>query len=500
MKRLLIYFILFLLILATVNDSKLRFTLLSVLVTAGAVTEMVAEFRKHRINVLLSPYFICLIFMFVVNLGISNFIYLYTRYDNMISTFLLDNFPNSKDYYYWLSRSQMYVFAGFMALVAGYKTEARTLFISNISAGLFQTKRLLVKGYNLNLGKILALWLISVAIKTYAIYLGVYGFTASALALEKYKGIVQFLLYSSALSKGSLFFLSVLYFREPSKKHRAMLILMLLIETFFGLLAGFKSQVMFPFIIVFFAYIIVYKKVSFKFLIPVILSLWLAYALVEPMRNASYGYGSDQKTNMSELVEIASAGVKAKDVNTESAYPFLYVLMFRNTLTVYIAIAMRQVEVEHRHFPQFRINEKIFLSPVLAYIPRALWKDKPVINDGGTLYNKDVLGTYEEDNTSIAISPIGFFILDTPAPLLYTIAFFFILGGLQYFVFGLYRNYGFGGLIVCIGMLSIFGLIEEPYSVFVAYFKELPILVVFQYLFLFKTKKDPAAAAVQPAV
>ena len=376
--------------------------------------------------------------------------------------------------------------AGFTSLVAGYELENRTKILSRFTQTIFQAKYLVIRSYDMQLWKIVLLWLISTLSKIYAIGIGVYGFTASSIALEKNLGVMQVLSYCFALSKGALFFLSLLYFTNPKNVHaKFWLIVILAAELFLGLLSGFKSQLFFPFLTIMLANIIITRRVKIKFILPVILSVFLAYALIEPMRAASYGYQSDKQVGASELIDMATTGVKEKKITEDNALPFLYVFLYRNSLGVFLAISENMVNHEHRYYPHFDVARKMIYAPILAYIPRAVWPDKPQISNGGVLYNREILGAPDDMNISIATSTFGYFLLGTHLPLAWIIGFFLLLGMMQYYIYSLFRNNGMGGLIICVGLLMTFAAVEEPQIVIIAYFRELPLFIIFQFLFLY---------------
>ena len=262
-------------------------------------------------------------------------------------------------------------------------------------------------------------------------------------------------------------------------------------EVFFGLLSGFKSAVVMPFIIVGVVYYSQRDRFP-RWLIPaILLALVVAYGVIEPFRaarNADAGYEGTSVGSIVSAMESAQgmAGNRAESEGPGDIYEFLA----RINMTQIGSLGLEYASIHDglpAGSPEFL--EDIFLAPVHALVPRFLWNSKPM-NDIGLWYTQQVMGL--DLYSATAMTPFTY--LNFAGGTLAVILGFLVVGGIQRGLFDGLHCLGGGGVIVLVGLLGILTNIDSSFnSFFVSLIRFFPILVLAQFVLLKRERRSCAA-------
>lgn len=287
----------------------------------------------------------------------------------------------------------------------------------------------------------------------FAIGLSVYGVAGSQESREQNLALLDLL--NIGVSAGTLsFFLIAIRYYAQSAAGRAGLgftlffVILILLHVFTGALSAFKSQIVMPFLIAAIASFVATRRVSLKYIVFAVLALYAAYQTVEPYR-AYLGKTDNRPTDIASFI----AGYKEAIVNRDlymddGAAPLASQISARMDLLCMSAVAIRYTEsLQFDGTIRAKLQESILLSPLLAFIPRAIWTGKEIYSTG-TWFAQAVLGRPSTSQTSIAMGPIGF--LSIAGGTLAVVVGFFAIGALQALMFdGLARSSA-GGFIIYI--------------------------------------------------
>lgn len=322
---------------------------------------------------------------------------------------------------------------------------------------------------------------VSLAARLLKIQLGVFGYGSSYEQLMAGAAYREYLSIADSMGLLALSALAIQCFSKPNPAplQRYAVWIVTAFEVSFGLLAGFKSAVVMPFVVVGFIYYSQRRRFPRWFLPAMVAAVALAYAVVEPFREARHADAQFDGTSISSIFDALSIGVPNADATgfgNDTALQFLG----RMNLTHMAALG---VEYEARGLlrddaPQFL--ENLLLSPAHALVPRLLWPSKPMENLGAW-FNREVQGN--DFNSASAMSPIGY--LNFAGGILAVLLGFFAVGVLQRGLFDGLRWFGVGGWIVLLGLLKTISEIDSSFnSVVVNVLRLTPMLLVAQYLLL----------------
>lgn len=424
----------------------------------------------------INPVVLASLFTFVLAFGVSNAIY-FLREDVVA---LVGLHPIATP---WMSQLMLLVVLGACAMWVGYGSSVGRNIGQRLQRSRLLRKYMKVAG-RINMPALYVCLALSLLARLAAIRLGVYGYSSDYDELIAGANYRQYLSMAESLGKLALIAVATQRFAStrPSFSDRGLLWLVLGFEVAFGFLSGFKSAVVIPVIIVGIVYYA--QRARFpRWLAPaVMLSVWAAYAIIEPFRlarNLDPGFvGTDLGSIVTTMVSASNVQV---DDDVERASLGLSFLARSNlTYVASLGIEFAANNDLPAESPEFLSN--IILAPAHALIPRVLWGSKPLEN-AGLWYTNQVMGY--DFYSSTAMSPFTYLNF-AGGPFAVVVGFWFV-GVLQRGLFDGFKQFGHGGLIVLFGLLGTLVKIDNAFNAFVIeIIRFLPILVITQHVLLLR--------------
>lgn len=326
------------------------------------------------------------------------------------------------------------------------------------------------------------------ALVAYAIDIGAYGLLSTVETRTANRDIQQFLNLGLALGTLSYFFILLRYFTKRAagrigSLHSTLVFTMIAMHVLIGALAAFKSQVVFPFVIAGYAYFLATRRMPVHFIATAVAALIMAYVVIEPFR--SYiGLRGQPPTSMAEAVDVIGTAFAMRDqLSHESDITRAEAIVSRFDLSGMTALATDYVDRgELASERRLEFQDSILLAPILAYVPRAIWQNKPSYSPG-VWFNQTVRGRWHDTSTSVAMGPIGY--LYMAGGVVGVILGFLGFGMLQSLIFEGIGRAGVGGLIIYLGVASTLVMIPTSFGPAVTgVLRMLPIVFVAQWILL----------------
>jgi hypothetical protein len=341
-------------------------------------------------------------------------------------------------------------------------------------------------------------------------YLNIFGFTSSAYYQNKY---VEFLLPLNLLFSLNYVILIVLSFYFFTKKTNSIFkffyLFFIFLMIIFGIFSGFKSKIFFPFFIILMSYYILKNKISYILLFLTVFFLYFSYYPVEYFRNQFHKYNSTQPDNNFVIVfntydAYAKNLVIKKDVNLDFILSSVLLdktqriaLRLNNLSDSILLMNITHLDpsiLSNNQTPSF--FRSIIHAPLMSFIPRFVWKDKPRNLEGSwatnLLYQDFCRRTQSSDCAWIPGSTAmsSFLYLYFAGGTLMVFIFYFLLGFIQNIIFKKFASEKFFSsnfIFVCI--LPVISIIDSAvYGIISFFFREFIILLILQY-FIFKKQK-----------
>ena len=364
----------------------------------------------------------------------------------------------------------------------GYNSKTGDKFFNIINTKFVDLRNYFRKSFKLNYGVIVFLVLLGIFARLYAIKIGIYGYSQTVEQVNQYSKISQALHYVEILTQICLTAVALGYFADVKNiKSLVLLVFIILVQIFFGILSGMKSNVVMPALIIFVSYLVVNNRINKTLLIASGLLIFIAYLIIQPFRD----FRNTDRDYQSNPVYIFNTVVNAYNYNgylitgNQNAESIFYSFISRMN---YITDASRAIEYKN----QIGLTEsdpdfagRLYTAPFQALMPRAIWTSKPEENIGGwfntKVWNRPL-------GNSVAMSPFGF--LYFAGGYTFIIMFFLIFGAMQKILLN-FLKFGPGGAIVFISLLSSVVLLDSSVnSIFVSWIRNVPILIILQHFML----------------
>lgn len=336
----------------------------------------------------------------------------------------------------------------------------------------------------------LALWIqvAYLALVAHAIQLGVYGLHSTPESLSRHADMIQFLNLFLAAGKLSYFLILLHYFNRQkegraSALHGMVIAVLIAVHVSTGALTGFKSQIVFPFVIAGCAYYLATQRMPLRFVGFAVVALVVAYVVVEPYRvylgllgqpPASAAEAAETLTTALEMREQLSHG---SNMSLEETIASRFDLLGMTTLAVdYVDHGKLQPDIRQR------FQDSILLAPVLAYVPRAIWSNKPSYAEG-VWFNQNVRERWHDEQTSVGLGPIGYLYMAGGVGAV--VLGFLGLGLMQSLIFEGIGRGGGGGMIIFLSVAVVLATIPSSFGPSVAgILRTLPLAFVTQLILL----------------
>ena len=234
--------------------------------------------------------------------------------------------------------------------------------------------------------------------------LGLFGYTADELTREQSNGFIQWVNFLANLLAATLVVsaIEVIGKRSSNPLIKIVFWLSFLVSVGLGLIAGLKSEAVYPLLDVLLVIGITRNRMPRTALLLPVFFL-LIYPFINAYReNLNGGYrGQVNTVGGLETVLVKSFGDAYLSLGSESIEAGRNSTDLASGRLSYLGALRDLIEVPD--FSMLNGDEKVWLAPVYPLVPRFLWKNKPIIGKGGRL--SEALG--RGVHTASAITPIG---------------------------------------------------------------------------------------------
>jgi len=364
----------------------------------------VETYRLYRISPerwLLNPAVLCSAVTFTLGFGITNLLYFFPED-------ALSAIGQAPEVTPWMSKLMLLVLVGALAMWLGYWSQLAV----SLAAWLSKRRwldRILRREFNPRVGVLPVLVLVSLASRLIQIRLGVYGYSADFDRLIETASIRQYFSMTDGLGKLALVVVSLRYYSpNPPVRTKAWFAGLLAYEICFGFLSGFKSEVAMPVIIVGSCKYLRLGQIPWRWVALLPVAIIVAYAVIEPFRAARYegaGFRGTSLTSIAETVLTAAMTGQGETLDAEQAGTALQVLS-RTTMTYIASLGIEFADTRPLPEGSPSFLQDIFLAPLYAVIPRALWESKEGSRHG-LWYRNEVMGIAGE-TSSVGMSPFTY--------------------------------------------------------------------------------------------
>jgi len=351
---------------------------------------------------------------------------------------------------------------------------------------------------------LVGLQIVFVAMVMFAISRGIFGISStSELRLESV-GILYFVKIAIDGGALGLFLLFLYYFQKAADTGRNSAPLaifcysLLCLHVMVGAISGFKSQIFMPFVYYGVAYFVATRRVPVLAVVAAGVALVISYQVIQPYRTYLYENNVGGRADVGVLMDALEASGRQKDELTNTDQTMGTQIFSRFDLLGMTAAGLSYARAGRiTDAERSRFGQSIVLAPVLAYVPRAIWKDKPVFSTG-VWFNQNVLGKYDDVSTSVGMGPVTYLYYAGGVVMVFLGFAFF--GAFQAILFEGVGRSGFGGLLVYFGVANSLAFIPSDFGPMLGgVLKILPLVVVAQYVLLqARPKARPGGLAPNP--
>jgi hypothetical protein len=468
-------------VLGDVLSENYRFYILTLLLLNYLYHEIKRLTLYSNDRWLLNPAVLCSIVTFIVPFGIGNVIYLLPDEHTTqvgLSSLLSPVMP----------KAMFITLLAAAAMWTGYWSR----FAANLGQMLLRVplvKRVNSGQFAPRLYAVIISLLFILAIRLSMINLGIYGFSTDGDSLVAASSFRQYLVSLELLSRFILIVISLQFFSlsSPDRFTKRLLLAIVFIEIFFGFLSGFKSAVSMPVITVGVSYYYCTNKLNFKFILLAIILLLLAYAIIEPFRNARANDRSFSSTSLRSIANtiistatesLASGSSKSASETTGFSVPLAVLARSSMAYVASLGIEYKDSGRRSENAPQFLAD--IFLSPLYAFVPRALWANKEMARHG-QWYVQEVMGFADNTTTAVGMSPFTYLYF---AGGWCAVCLGFLFVGVVHRVFEL-TLMRHGGVIYIMMLSNIVSVDSVFYSIILESLRSIFILTLF-FIFIYK--------------
>jgi hypothetical protein len=461
-------------------ESKIVFTLLTLLLLFYLAIEIKRLHRLHPLRWLINPVVLCSVMTFFLSFGASNFLYFLPE-DSIAAVGLYPEITTA------MNKLMLLVIIGAIAMWLGYWSSFATR-LTNHGILVKLRNKFFNRDRKLKNWVLPLLVFIGIASRLEQIKLGVFGYSSNYDRLIEAGAYTQYLALGASLSKLALV-LAALQYYSPRSSHQIKLWLLgiLLTEILFGFLSGMKSAVAMPLVILLLCQYLRSGRFSHITLIATFLTITVAYVVIEPfraMKNEDTAFTGTSLVSIVSLMAESTSAASSAQIAVDDT-PVAISFMARSNLTWIGSLGIEfadSYETLPEDSPKFL--EDIFLSPLHAWIPRFIWDSKPLGNLG-LWYTHTVMG--HDFLSSTGMGPFTYLYFAGGAIAVF-LGFFFIGFIQRVFFFITQPSISSAGGLVFFSMLTTLVSIDSSVnSIFITLCRELPIVLILQSFFYQRT-------------
>jgi hypothetical protein len=471
------------------------FIILNLILIFLSIFQILNLKKKYPKIYLVNPPVLCTIFTFLIPFSLTN-VFL-----PQLKTELIINSDNLFKLFFLIINSLNLMWAGYWS--ADYFRN-KNLDIKNI---LLKTQNyFFLKFSHVNFITISILFIFSLSAFIIMNLLNIYGYNSNKESLGIYINYRYLLHLALNVDYIILIILTLLLFKEKQRiKFKFFYLFFLIIFLLFGIFSGFKSDIFVPILTIFVIFYILKNKFSFKFFFITIFFTYFSYYPIEYLRkNISAIETKKTFSNFQENINIYSKYFnKIENLNDTKTYLSEFknntirigqrLNNFKESILILNFIDLNPDLLENSETPKF-LNS-ILISPITAIVPRIIWNNKPINQEGEWATN--ILYKYYAKKFNIeyvhvegSTSMSSFLYLYFAGGIFIVFLFYFFLGILQNIIFNLfYPGKFFSPTLIFLILLPKISIIDSAvYGIISFFFREFIILLILQYL-IFKKKK-----------
>lgn len=439
--------------------------------------------KNNQDNWLLNPAILASLLTFILGFCFTNYVYFIPGFDAEREMYK----QLGAVHLIYLNKAMNMVIISAIAMWIGYKTDLGVKLYSLITSFPVNLKKFTRPYFTPNMKLVYFIIVLSYTVRVLSIYLGVFGYAQTEETREGSMGLYFILSSISSLSSLALMMVAYAHYSSSNrKKYKTLFYILLTLEVISGIISGMKSGVLMPLILSFIIYYLVNHRLHKGLLIALPVFIIIAYVIIEPFRilkTYSPNFKSTPANIINTMIEAYTLSIKM-DVVPGSEEVFQSFIS-RNS---YLLAAARSIQ--YADHPGLKAEDpdflkKLYTIPLQAFIPRLIWKSKP-IEDQSSWYSVVVWGS--TPTNSVAMTPMGF--LYFAGGYTFVVLGFFIIGIMQKTLWQFFLAGG-GQLLIFLGLLSTVALIDSAYNgIIVTWLIYLPIFVILQMIILKKPGKN----------
>jgi hypothetical protein len=449
----------------------------AMLIIASAL--QIFNFRKKKPYIFFAnPIVLCTIFTFLLPFSLTNFF----LYQNEI--FIINNYEYTSRLFFIIINSINLMWVGYW--LADCINFNKVQLLNNFF------NLIILKRDNVKIPYLFIFIICSVCSFLIMNYLNIYGYNSNPEKLVQYR-VYNYILYLFLnLHYPVLIIMSFLIFKtQQSITFKISYLLLIIYFLILGLFSGFKSQIFYPFLLIFIIYYICKNKFSLSLVILPVFFVYFSYIPIEHLRkNRDTGINS-QENSLKKNYLIYKKFSKENITSEESIID-----IFKNKSTKInnrvnsLVDAAKGFEILNKN-PELLKNEEtptflksILISPITAIIPRFLWKDKPVNIEGG--WFAKIIKNYTNGSTGMT----SFLYLFFAGGYTMVFLFYFFLGIIQNVFFKILKpGNHLSSTFLFVIILPVISIIDSAiYGIISFFFREF-IILLFLQLIIFKVRK-----------
>lgn len=467
---------------------------LTIFLTAYNTLEISQYFfsDNRKPQIYFSPTVITATLVLMIGYGVTNILFLAPWFD-LLPLGVLDGEKISNE----MSKLVLLAIIASIGLWIGKDCSISKYFFSENFLQLLD--KVLPKTNKLRNWALIVILVVSILAKVVQENLGLFGYCSTYDSIMAGRNYSYYFAIFSNFGKLGIIISALSYFHGyKDRRYLLWILIFWLSETTFGVVSGFKTNILAPTLIYFLCYFLSSKNISVKSILIAGFTMVAMYSIALPFVD-QYRENVIMSRNINEgtCSSIGSTISVAENINEphhqsflgESRAPkYLYSthdgsqvgkLLARFNYSFIGSYGLIYSDEKIGKLPN-NILSDIVLSPIHAWIPRFIWQSKPISNLG-IFYNQKILGA--KTNSSTGMGPITYLYMGGGVTLVFL--GFLIIGMSQQAFFSLiFIEEKIIGKIIFLMLLTNFAFIESAVNSYVLdFFRLIPMWILITHIF-----------------
>ncbi|MCS3753175.1 hypothetical protein GGP79_001120 [Salinibacter ruber] len=443
------------------------FGLIVIILTAYNIWEIynTSQTARSSYTYLANPVVLASLYLFVINLGISN-----------VGYWIASSFDRFHDWVnmYGQERLVAYTQVTFMGTISsvgmwvGYRSKIAQ-YCSNIAKNSKLIRSVIRKSFRPRWWLVWSAFILGIIAWLISFEIGV-GFYGDAVSWRN--DIIVYLSMFKSLVYIPIIFTSIKWANSRRWYDFILLCVSILIPSALALLSGFKGDMIIPFLVAAMTLVVVGQNIPVRTIVISFLVLLISFVIIEPVRDITANSRVSLSSAYKYALNNASVEVAGKNVAKRIADRL-------NVTTRAASLLKYSQNIENDGISNIPYIRRSFMSPLYAVVPRVIWSTKPVFDIGSKAYEKLTGRT----GNSMATSPV--LPLYWAGGLIGCFVGFFLVGILQAIVATYLHHFGVGGLIVYFSLLlPVVAVSGSYFPLFVKVIRFYVLGLILQYVLI----------------